>query len=476
MTPWLGISFILATLTGLITMLGWYQQRYAPHPELVRKVLHICMGLTTLTLPWLFDEIWPVLVLAGITVPGLLLLRHSGRLKCRAGGVINGVNRSGSLGEIYFPLGVAGLFMLSGGDMLRYTIPILLLALADAAAALIGAYYGRLRYTTLEGYKSVEGSLAFFGVAFLSAYLPLLVLSDLAPVEGLLIALILGLVMVMVEAIAWHGLDNLLIPIFGFLLLDTFLNMTAFELAGQLALTITLIVFVLLWRKWANLHDNALLGAALVGYLSWSLADWRWFVGPLIVFVGHIVLVSGIGRPDAMLAVLGGISSSQPAAKLGKLGPDQEAENLYPPTQPYNIYAVISVASGGLLWLFLFRVLDRPELLYPFTLTFAVQLAVLLLVARKHGGRRAAYRLVLESIVTGWLLLFVPFVLMAGVTGPAIKISFMALFGVGLATTVFYYGQPVLNYYPTDQLRWLRQAGCGILGSLVGIISLYFIY
>jgi phytol kinase len=172
----------------------------------------------------------------------------------------------------------------------------------------------------------------------------------------------------------------------------------------------------------------------------------------------------------------GGISSSQLAASPRKLTPNQESENLCTPTQPYNIYAVISVASGGLLWLFLFRVLNRPELLYLFTLTFAAQLALLLMVARKNGGRPASSRLVLESIVIGWLLLFIPFVLIEGVAGRTIKIAFMALFGVGLAATVFYHVQPVLNYYPTDRLRWLRQASCAVLGSLVGMVSLYFLY
>jgi hypothetical protein len=121
-------------------------------------------------------------------------------------------------------------------------------------------------------------------------------------------------------------------------------------------------------------------------------------------------------------------------------------------------------------------VLNRPEFLYPFTLTFAVQLAVLLMVARKHGGRPASNRLVVESIVIGWLLLFIPFVLMAGITGPTITFACVALFGVGLAATVFYYVQPVLNYYPTDHLRWLRQASCAVLGSLVGMVFLYFMY
>ena len=57
MTPWFGIVLILVTLIGLIISLRWYKQRYSPNPELLRKLLHIGMGLTTLSFPWLFDRL-----------------------------------------------------------------------------------------------------------------------------------------------------------------------------------------------------------------------------------------------------------------------------------------------------------------------------------------------------------------------------------------------------------------------------------
>ena len=150
MNPWFGIVAVVLILGSLMLGLRWFKQRYAPHPELVRKLLHIGMGLTTLTFPWLFDRPWPVLVLVGLTVPAMLSLRYSGRLKQQLGHIIGGVKRDASLGEIYFPLGVAGVFILAGGDPLLFTVPILFLALADAAAALVGVRYGQTHYSTLE--------------------------------------------------------------------------------------------------------------------------------------------------------------------------------------------------------------------------------------------------------------------------------------------------------------------------------------
>jgi phytol kinase len=268
MNPWLGIILVLVILTGVMISLRWVNRRFAPHPEIVRKSLHLAMGLTMLTFPWLFDQSWPVLVLAGITVPGLWLLRRSERLQTRLGGVIDGVNRAESLGEIYFPLGVAGLYLLSNGDPLRFTTSILLLTLADALAALIGIRYGQTLYPTSEGYKSVEGSLAFFTAAVVSVLVSLHLFSDLLLVEVVLIAVVLSLLVMMVEAIAWRGLDNLLVPIVGFLLLDAFLNMTQDQLVGRLALTVGLITVAMVWRTPANLPDHALVTEATGHHLA----------------------------------------------------------------------------------------------------------------------------------------------------------------------------------------------------------------
>jgi phytol kinase len=389
------------------------------------------------------------------------LLRHSRQLKVHLGGVIDAVERNDSLGEVYFPLGIAGLYILSGGDPLRFSIPILLLALADALAALIGIRYGQRHYTTAEGYKTVEGSLAFFITAFFSVHLPLLLFSETGRLETLLIALILGLLMMLVEAVAWRGLDNLFIPIIGFLLLNSLLAMGPGALVGRLILTVLLVMFTLLWRNRANLQDSALLGVALIGYLSWTLADWRWFVIPLIVFLNHLRLSSaGYGYPAR--------------ASTPKIG-DSLVEGKVQSGQPYNIYAVISVASGGMLWLFLFQGLARAELFYLFTLTFAAQLAMLALVAlKRRKADLSPLRLLGLSVFQGWLFLFVPFILITGVTPLIIKDSLVALLGVGLAALAFYYLQPAPETYPTDLARWLRQAGCAMLGSLVGLGPLYF--
>ena len=215
--PVLGILGVLAALGFSMAGLRWWQTRRAVAPETVRKALHGLMGGVALTLPWVFEALWPVAVLAGLSVALMLAVRRVPLLRRHVGGVLHGVGRR-SYGEVCFPVAVCALFALSGGGGLSYTIPLLLLTLADSAAALVGVRLGRMRYATLDGFKSGEGSLAFFLVALPCVLVPLLA-SGTSLAASLLMALTVGAVTTLVEASSWRGLDNLFVPLGGFALL-----------------------------------------------------------------------------------------------------------------------------------------------------------------------------------------------------------------------------------------------------------------
>jgi phytol kinase len=243
--PWLGMSLVAMVFAALMGGLRACRRSRPIDPETTRKLLHVGMGLVTLPLPWLFAATWPVLLLAALFTLFLTALRVSRSLRRIFGGVIDGVTRD-SVGEICFPVAVGVVFLLSAGDGLLFCIPMLILAQADAAAALVGARYGRLRYATADGHKSVEGSVAFLVVAFLSIHTPLLLFSDTDGPESLLIALTLGLLVTLLEAIAWRGLDNLFVPLGAFFFLKLFLRLELMALETCLALTIVLVFALLL--------------------------------------------------------------------------------------------------------------------------------------------------------------------------------------------------------------------------------------
>ncbi len=451
MMNWLGIGIVLAALGGLLGGLRLYQKWGAPQPELLRKFLHVGMGLVAISFPWLFDSSWPILVLGGLSLAGMVALRTIKVLRNSIGTVVSGVDRA-SFGEIYFPLAIAGqwhiyLFANAPAEhrVLLYCIPLLLLTLADAAAALVGVNYGNLRFATSDGVKSAEGSLAFFLCAFLCVHVPLLLGSDTGRVETLLIALLLALVAMMFEAIAWAGLDNLILPLVGYLLFRIYLGLTVGELELRLAVTAGLIVFAFVYHTKTNLQGSGLLGACLVGYLSWALGGWHWIVAPLTVFLGHSLL-----------------------------SPRTEANS----KRIHSVHAVIGVSAVGLFWLFFFRLFDQPEpvYFYLFTLSFAAQLGMIAVARLGYDyPRLSAVPLLGISIVQGWGLLLVPYLVLSWSEPHCLPGVFWALPGVALAAVGFYFTQPSVRDCPADMPRWLRHVGFGALGSAVGLAPFHLL-
>src|SRR5262249_44015578 len=215
-------------------------------------------------------------------------------LRASVGDVLGGVARQ-SLGEFYFALSVAILFPLTQGHAIReilYCVPLLILTVADATAALVGVRYGRIRYGTADGQKSAEGSAAFFMMAFFSVHIPLLLGTDVGRAETLLIAVSLGLLMMLFEAIAWQGLDNLLLPLSAYLILETYLGPPPIDvpsLVTRVGVLLGLVGFMFLWRPNTTLNGSGILAAVVFGYLSWAVADWKWFLPPFIVFLSYTI-------------------------------------------------------------------------------------------------------------------------------------------------------------------------------------------
>ena len=214
-SPWLGWCIVLFVLTGLLATLSALGERFSA--EATRKALHIGMGLATLALPWLFSETWPVVVL-GIVVGSLFVaLRWLAPLRS-FGRALHAVQRN-SLGEFYFVLAAVVIFVLAAGETVLFLIPILILTLADPAAALIGTRFGSRRYPTGAG-KSVEGSIAFLATAFYCAYFPLLLLTPHAAYSCAMLAAVVAAMTTLCEAVADRGLDNLVVPLSAFVALQ----------------------------------------------------------------------------------------------------------------------------------------------------------------------------------------------------------------------------------------------------------------
>ena len=439
--PWLGIAGVLGALVGLFAAL-WVVKRWlgAP-PELLRKLMHVGMGLVVLTFPWVFHQQWPVTLLVATAVIGLLFVRFVPRLRDGIGTILNSVQRP-SLGEIYFPLSVGIVFWWSERDKLLYCVPMLIMILADATAALIGIAYGKVKYVTSEGLKSAEGSIAFFSIAFLSVHVPLLLYTDVGRTQTLLVAIIIGMLAMLLEAIAWRGLDNLLIPIGALLFLNLYLDASVDDLVLRLIVTIALLIFALSWRRRSSLDDSALMTAALFGYGAWMLGGPLWLVGPGVLFVVQVVMWPRTGE-----------------------------------RREHTVFATLSVVSAALLWLGLY-VHDAQDLyLIAYAVTFGVHLAIMGVSRIELDWpitlkvRRLGVWVLAGAMLAVLQVIAFSFTHDARAHVPSLPVTGVSLVGVALGAGLFFVVRPSL-YMRYRRLAIIHTAGfvTGIVGALVAML------
>ncbi len=436
MNPWFTTPALMAGMLLLFAVLRTWQLLTHPHPELVRKLFHLGGGLLALPLPWLFSSPLPVVILGVSSLVLFTLLRTIPALQAGPGQVLAGVQRN-TVGEFCFILSLMLLFLLARESPLLYGVPLLVLAVADTFAALVGKEYGKQRYNDRGGGKSVEGSVAFFFAAFFCVHVPVLLFTDTPRLESLLIGVNIGIMVMMAEAAAWWGLDNLIIPLFSYLLLRSFLHLDALELVQHLTCLIGLSLFIRFWRKRTTLADDALFGAALWGYLAWAIADWRWVVPSIIV----IILYTSV-------------TSRTPSDYL----------------RLFNFPVALANLFGGIIWLLLFWHYQDPRLFGAYAAVFGSDLSIIALV--RHRRARPASSLtdgILWSTGKGILLLIPSILLFQGLTTAALASLAAAALAVAAATVLFAVIQPHLERFPVDTLRWLRQA---IVTTLTSVLAL----
>jgi phytol kinase len=427
------MALALAAFLLLVGSLAAYRRLGHPQPETVRKLLHTGSGLLTLSFPFLFDELWPVLLLTGASATLVAIMKFVPAVRRRLGGSPTDVGRT-TLGEIYFPISVAVVFWLSAGEsLLLFVIPILVLTLADATCALVGARYGQSRYEGAQ--KSLEGSVSFVAVAFLCIHVPLLLWSDVGRAESLLIASTLALVVMLLEGSAWRGLDNLFIPIGGYFILSVYLTLDAAALGARFLITLGLVAAVLLSRRTTTLADDALLAGAFFCYIVWAVAGWRWLLPPLIVYAGY-----------------SWISPRTPANSQ----------------RVHAIGVVLAVCAATVPWV-VAAARGVSDVMFPYTLGFAAHLAIFG-VSRlaSDDPDRPLRPAMARAIMTSWGLLFLPYLAISRPWPRHLVLASLALLVLAVMTIAFVARSADIRNLPLTRRRWARQAAWTLGASLAG--------
>jgi phytol kinase len=430
--PWAGLALLIGGQMALLVVLRELKHRRGLHPEVSRKAAHVALGLSMLACPILFAEPWPIAVLSGAALFVIAVMRWLPAIKSKFGGVVGGVAR-GSGGDLYFPLSALLLYWITDGDLILFGVPILILTVADALAAVIGVFYGRTKLVGAD--KTVEGSLAFFLAAFFATHVPLLLASDAPRGASLMIALIIGILVMLLEAVSLYGSDNMFIPIGGYLLLKQFVGMSIARLSVTLLVVVSLMALVLFFRRGRSLNDAALLAAVLVGFVAWSVGGWQWLVPPLVFFLTS-----------------------------AKLWP----RKAHLRDKPHDVSTVMSVSSAGLLWLLLFVQYDARNLYYHYTLAFAAHLVFVGITWHRfmRPGRHPVVA-VGTSVVAAWIVMFAPFVLTRWFeSGDALYLAatapvWLTLGGIAFTLLVRWGTSRSEETYP-----WVRQAVIGGVASM----------
>ena len=346
-----GIAVTAVAITVLMST-GELLRRMGRLPtEHTRKLTHLGSGAIVLAFPWLLSSPWSVAVLA-VLFAGVLtlgkatgLLSHVHAVKRRTGGAF------------YYPLAVFGTFWLAAGDPLLYCLPIGIMALADAGAAVAGQRPGVTRYPVLDGARSLEGSLTFFGLAAGVVAAGLALAGAPGWPAMLLVTRVVAVLTTAVEAISVRGVDNLFIPYAAFVVLDRTVRLGLRDLSGWIEGMLLGLIIVLVTARRAGLTPAGAVTVFLVGTVAWALGGATWLLPILAVYA---------------LAVFA----------TARLKLQLDLDEVFP------------TAVGSITILLAFGHLDRPDLYVPFLAAIAANGAIALArVAEVRGEHRLVWGL-----------------------------------------------------------------------------------
>jgi phytol kinase len=198
----LGAAFLL--LFGLAELI--YHNTKAK-VELTRKLVHVGSGLIALLFPVMLSNHWCVLFLS---TSFLIILALSSKYKMLQS--INGISRY-SVGSLAFPIAIYLCYLAFAyyESRILFYLPILILAICDPLAALVGKRWPLGKYSTTKESKTLMGSAAFFVSAVLVVLLLMYLLNDNTHYQ-ILVALFIALVAAFTEAVSKNGYDNINVP------------------------------------------------------------------------------------------------------------------------------------------------------------------------------------------------------------------------------------------------------------------------
>ena len=285
-TDWFGL---IAFFISLFILIGLAEQlrRYLRWPaEVTRKFVHVVTGLLIFFTPYFFISSLPLIILAVIFIAinylGLSLELFEGMHS----------TRRKTYGTVFYPVAFLILILFfwpSYQSIIQ--ISILILAIADALAAIVGeSVKNPHRFSLSSEVKSIEGSAAMAGASFLIVLFGLQFLSDLNMGTIIWVALITGLIATAAEALSFSGSDNITSPLGAAFVLHFMLTQsTSANVRFSIGVMLALLVAVVSIRL-RFLQNSGAVATFLLGSLIFGVGSWSWGIPMLLFFTSSSVL------------------------------------------------------------------------------------------------------------------------------------------------------------------------------------------
>ena len=295
---WLGLLYFFLGIIFFITLAEKIRKALKWPSEINRKLVHILTGILIFFSPFFFTSIKPLIWIALVFIVVNYMGIRSGKLL----GIHD--TRRRSYGTVFYPLTFLCLVVVCwNNNKSVFMLSMLILALSDATAAIIGENLKHPhRYHLGRDKKSFEGSFIMFLVSFL------IVLIGLPAVDYLdkytitwaaaaWIGLNTAIVATASEALSSSGSDNISAPIGAAFILHFMLTHPN-PMNMQLSIGIGLaILFALSSYRAHFLTANGSLCAFLLGVIIFGIGGWKWTV-PILTFFLTSSLLSMIGKKE----------------------------------------------------------------------------------------------------------------------------------------------------------------------------------
>lgn len=214
------LSFVY--LIGIVLLLAFNELNYRwlnVKGEITRKFAHFTATLAVVPFPYIFPSHWYILVLALLFFAALFITQRNKQL-----GSIHDIERK-SIGSYLLPLSIYVTFLISFllENKFIYILPMLILAVCDPMAALLGTnitnYNGRIKIFGYQLKKTWLGSGAFLVTSFVISIIALYFHRAAFDLKTFWLALAVAVASTLAELVSWRGLDNLSIPLCAVLVL-----------------------------------------------------------------------------------------------------------------------------------------------------------------------------------------------------------------------------------------------------------------